>query len=197
MSSIYHHVVEALVPLIQAFEQFGIPYYIGGSVSSSFHGTERRTQDVDIIVAVRPDQIRALARLLQQDYYLDEAAWLDATRHGLSYSVLYLKSMTKIDVMPLRARAFTREEERRAQPHVLEPGTPPLRLASAEDTVLTKLEWIHLGGRSSHRQWTDILGILKRQGDAIHLGYLRQWADILSVRDLLEQALLDAGFTQP
>ncbi len=41
--SLYHEVMEALTPLIDAFEQLGITYYIGGSVSSSLHGLARRT----------------------------------------------------------------------------------------------------------------------------------------------------------
>jgi hypothetical protein len=29
--SLYHEVIEALIPLIQAFDQLGISYYIGGA----------------------------------------------------------------------------------------------------------------------------------------------------------------------
>jgi hypothetical protein len=102
--------------------------------------------------------------------------------------------MMKIDLIPLKQRAFTREEAQRAQPQVLEAGTLPVRIASAEDAILTKLEWFHMGGRNSTRQWNDILGVLREQGAALDLGYLRQWADALSIRDLLEQAFVDAGF---
>ncbi len=41
--------MEALTPLVEAFEQLGIPSYIGGSVSSSVHEVADRTQDVDVI----------------------------------------------------------------------------------------------------------------------------------------------------
>ena len=36
--SLYHDVMEALNPLVEVFDQLGIVYYIGGSVSSSLHG---------------------------------------------------------------------------------------------------------------------------------------------------------------
>lgn len=101
--------------------------------------------------------------------------------------------MMKVDLIPLKRRAFTKEEARRAQPQVLEMGTSPLKVATAEDALLTKLEWFEMGGRSSSRQWNDILGIIRQQGTALDLVYLRQWADSLSVRALLEQALTDAG----
>lgn len=194
MSSMYREVVAALIPLIDALEQLGIPYYIGGSVSSSFHSIARSTQDVDVIADIKPQHIRALARQLQNAYYLDEAAWIDATRRGFSYNVIYLATMMKVDIMPFRQRAFTREEERRAQPQILEEGTPPLRLASAEDAVLTKLEWFDLGGRGSQRQWNDIKSVLTHpRATPLDLAYLRHWADNLKVRDILEQALSEVG----
>lgn len=105
--------------------------------------------------------------------------------------------MLKLDLIPLKQRAFTREEARRAQPHLLEAGTRPVRIASAEDAILTKLEWFDMGGRSSARQWKDILGIMGRQGTSLDLSYLRHWADALRVRDLLERALIEAGLAGP
>src|SRR2546425_12045282 len=69
LMSLYHEVMEALTPLVEMFEQLGITYYIGGSVSSSLHGLARRTQDVDVIADVEPSQVRSLVPLLQHDYY--------------------------------------------------------------------------------------------------------------------------------
>lgn len=195
--SMYHEVMEALTPLVDAFEQLGIAYYIGGSVSSSLHGLVRRTQDVDVIADIRSHQVRLLVQRLQPDYYVDEQAWQDAVRRGLPYSVIHLDTMVKIDLMPLKQRAFTREEASRAQAHVLEAGMRPVRVASAEDAILTKLEWFEMGGRSSSRQWNDILGIMRQQGTALDASYLAQWADALGVRDLLDQALVEAGFKRP
>jgi hypothetical protein len=105
--------------------------------------------------------------------------------------------MLKADLIPLKRRAFTREEAQRAQLHVLEAGTRPVRVASAEDAILTKLEWFEMGGRSSARQWNDILGIMRQQGVALDISYLARWAGVLGVRDLLEQALIEAGLKQP
>src|SRR5262249_41440248 len=195
--SMYHDVMEALTPLVDALEQLGITYYIGGSVSSSLHGLARRTQDVDVIADIGINQVRSLVQALQHDYYVDEQAWKDTVRRGLPYNVLHLGTMLKVDLIPLKRRAFTKEETRRAQAHVLEVGTRPVKIASAEDAILTKLEWFEMGGRSSARQWNDILGIIKQQGLALDLTYLGQWADVLGVRDLLDRALVEAGLKQP
>jgi hypothetical protein len=80
--SVYHEVIEALLPLIQAFNLLGISYSIGGSVSSSLHGLPRRTQDVDVIVDIPPAQVHSLFQLLQSEYYLDEQALDDSVRRS-------------------------------------------------------------------------------------------------------------------
>ncbi len=186
-----------LTPLIEALERLGIVYYIGGSVSSSLHGMARRTQDVDVITDIRPGQVRSLVQALQSDYYVDEQAWKDAVGHGLPYNLIHLGTMLKVDLIPLKQRAFTSEEARRAQPHILEAGTRPVRVASAEDAILTKLEWFEMGGCSSTRQWNDLLGIMRQQGTALDVAYLTRWADVLGVRDLPEQELGEAGLRHP
>jgi len=68
---------------------------------------------------------------------------------------------------------------------------------SPEDTVLAKLEWFRLGGEVSDRQWRDVLGVLKVQGERLDLVYLRRWAAALRIADLLEQALAQTGQADP
>ena len=62
-------------------------------------------------------------------------------------------------------------------------------VASAEDTILTKLEWYRMGGESSDRQWNDVLNVIKVQGEQLDRDYLMHWARQLGVADLLELVL--------
>ena len=76
----------------------------------------------------------------------------------------------------------------------LSPDNPTsIYVASAEDTVLAKLQWYREGGEVSDRQWNDVLGVLKVQGPALDRAYLREWARELKLVDLLDRALDDAG----
>jgi len=70
-------------------------------------------------------------------------------------------------------------------------------VASAEDTVLAKLEWFRAGGEASERQWSDVVGVLRTSGPHVSHDYLRRWGEQLGVRDLLERALEQASRTMP
>jgi len=64
-------------------------------------------------------------------------------------------------------------------------------VATAEDTILRKLEWYRARGETSERQWNDLRGVLKVSGPRLDLAYLRHWAPFLKVDDLLERLLAE------
>ena len=93
-------------------------------------------------------------------------------------------------------RAFDRSQFERRLLESLDPsGQEKAYVSSVEGEILAKLDWYRLGGETSDRQWSDIVGVLKVQGERIDRVYLRQWAPTLGVDDLLERALADAGLT--
>jgi hypothetical protein len=60
-------------------------------------------------------------------------------------------------------------------------------VASAEDVLLSKLEWSLKSGSS--RQLDDARGIAVVQGGRLDLQYLRRWAAHLGVDELLSEVL--------
>jgi hypothetical protein len=189
-------IIASITPVVAVFEQLGIEYYIGGSVGSSTYGIPRATFDVDLIADLRQEHVRSFVTRLETEYYVDEDMIQDAITHRSSFNIIYLDSMLKVDVFLPKARSFDQEEYRRVQQEVLVNGTRPFMMASAEDTLLHKLEWYRMGNEISDRQWNDILGILKVRGTMLDMGYLRTWAAQLHVTDLLDRALVDAGFVE-
>jgi hypothetical protein len=143
------------------------------------------------------EHVRLLVNRLEQHYYIDADTVKDAIRRRSSFNAIHLDTMLKVDVFIPKTRSFDQQELRRVRQKVLEEGTRPFYTASPEGTILNKLEWYRMGGEVSDRQWNDILGVLKVQGTALDLVYLRRWAANLKVTDLLERAFVDAGMEEP
>ncbi len=188
-------ILSSMIPVVDAFEQLRIAYYIGGSVASLAHGIYRATADVDIIADLRMEHVQPLVQLLQDTYYIDADMIRDAIKRRSEFNVLHLDTMFKVDIFIQKTRPFDHEVRRRLQQSKLNiTGNSRLFfLESPEDVILNKLEWYKMGGEVSDRQWNDILGVLKVQGTSLDLAYLRQWAAALDVSPLLDRALEDAG----
>jgi hypothetical protein len=62
-----------------------------------------------------------------------------------------------------------------------------LSIATAEDTLLAKLEWARLG--HSDLQIRDIVGIMEVQNSVLDRAYIEIWLDYLEVRELWERML--------
>jgi hypothetical protein len=189
-------ILAAMTPVVEALEQLEVPYHIGGSVASSLSGIPRLTIDVDIVANLKLEHVRPLIRLLEADYYIDEDAVRDAIQRRSSFNVIHLASILKVDVFIPKSRLFDQEELHRVRLITLESSERSFYVASPEGTILNKLEWFRMGGEVSDRQWNDILGVLKVQGSNLDMVYLRRWAAALQVTDLLERALVDAGFAE-
>jgi len=181
----------ALAPVIRAFEQSGVRYYVGGSLASAFHGRPRSTQDVD--VAAELDEATALAVVakLQDQYYVSEAAVRQAVRRQACFNFLHLETSSKIDVFVVGRREFDRQALDRAVTDKLGPNELPVRIASAEDIILCKLEWFRLGNESSERQWNDVAEVVRLNEPQLDVAYLQKWAIELKVSDLLARVLAD------
>ncbi len=190
-------IIQALTPIVEAFDHFSITYYIGGSVASSVHGRRRYTQDVDVVAAIRLKHVQPLVATLHQGYYIDADMIRDAIQHRSSFSLLHHDTGVKVDVFIQKSGPFAQQEMRRAREDILEPGSRPFFFASPEDMILAKLDWWKLGGGVSHRQWNDIVEIMKEKHAVLDIAYLRQSAPMLGIADWLEKAFNDAGYQTP
>jgi len=189
-------ILQALAPVVRAFQELGISYHIRGSVASSAYGIARATLDVDLVADLPEHRIGPLVERLQGAYYIDEDRVREAVKGRSSFNIIHLTSMIKVDVFVLRDRSHDRVAFSRARVQCLDEASPEheYRVASPEDVIIAKLDWYLQGGGVSERQWNDILGVLKVQRGTLDMPYLQQWAGQLGLSELLRQAMQDAGY---
>lgn len=175
----------ALATVVGALDRVGAPHAVVGSVGATIWGLQRTTIDTDLItIAIHERVDELLASLLNENTYVpvDDARRVLST--GGSFNVLNLETTEKIDVFvavpndPFTASRLSRRVRARIQ-------DVDTWVTTAEDIVLAKLRW-RLSTRSE-RQWRDCLDISTIND--LDVDYLRKWADVIGVRDDLEELL--------
>lgn len=195
-SIIQHNVPEIVIAnpialarkIAEILESLDIPYMVGGSVASSLFGENRATEDLDLVLSISLPQAQQLIARMEKEFYISETAVNEAVVYHQSFNVIDLASMEKADIFVLKDDdPFFQSKIHRRR---LYEG---IYIYSPEDIVLQKLVWYQLSNQESQKQWRDILGVLKAQGEALDWGYLNHWAEVLRVTESFQRALQQAG----
>jgi hypothetical protein len=177
---------------VEAVERSGIPYMLTGSFASSYYGTPRGTQDLDLVISPTRAQLRQLlAPFGPPDYYVDVPAALAALQEEGQFNVLDLDSGGKVDFIIRKDNDFNDSEFRRRTQAVV--NGVPVSIATAEDVIVAKLEWAQLG--QSTRQIEDVAGILGARGDSLDLAYVERWIRELGLEKEWAAARARAGLS--
>jgi hypothetical protein len=172
------HLLQAIV---ERLDSIGIAYMVVGSFASTAHGEPRSTQDLDLVIDPAPEQLDRLIASLDPDrYYVDADVARDALRRRSMFNVIEITTAWKVDLVIRKDRAFSIEEMKRRQ--VTSLLGIEVSTATAEDTIIAKLEWAKQG--ASDRQLEDVAGILRVRGSDLDVAYIERWVHEL---ELVEQ----------
>ena len=190
-------ILSALKPVVNVLEQLSIPYYIGGSIASSIYGFARATMDIDLVADIKDDHIPVLKEHLQEAYYIDEDMIKEAIFKKSSFNLIHLETTVKIDIFIHKDESFHKETIQRKVLDTLDEDDlkAEFYFSSPEDIIINKLLWYELGERISERQWTDIVGVIKVQGDSLDKDYLKNWSSKLGLIQLLNKAFDESGIS--
>lgn len=181
--------IRVLESVLALLDEVGIPHMMVGSFASGFHGEFRATQDADVVIDPTAKQLGEFVDRAAEEFYVSRETALDALARRGQFNLVHFETAWKIDLIVRKDRPFSRVEFGRRQ--VGSVGESSVPINTAEDVILSKLEWAKTSG--SERQLSDAVGVIAARGEGLDWEYLLRWAEELSVSELLEEARAQAG----
>lgn len=173
--------------VVAEFNGLGIPYMVTGSMASNFYGQPRLTHDIDFVLTLPRPAVNALAeRFPGPRYYMSPQAAQEAMEKAGMFNIIDTDTGLKADLWILersneyRAASFERRKE-------VELFGIKAFLASAEDVILSKLDWYRRSGETT-QQLKDAKAVYQMQKERLDFDYLKRWAEALDLVNLMEKA---------
>ena len=172
---------------IRNLRLLNVPYAIVGSFASSVWGESRLTQDIDIVVDLKPQQVVSLCDAFPDpEFYVSRTAAEEAVARTGQFNVIHPSSGNKIDFMVAGQTNWAVAQLQRSKCVAIFPDQDA-QVAAPEDVILGKLVYYREGGSDKHLR--DIAGMLKFSGDMIDRAYVDEFARRLGVVDIWEAVL--------
>jgi hypothetical protein len=175
--------------VIDILEAVGIEYMIWGGVAVALYGESRFTQDMDVVLRLSFDQVKTLARLLEEDgYYVSVESIQEAVERESYFNVIHLETGIKVDFCiasrdPIYRWAFQHRRVESFDEFRQAAYMPP------EAVILTKLRAYQSSQSTRHLE--DVESILRVSGPKLDLGYIGREAVRLGAfgtwRELLDR----------
>jgi hypothetical protein len=164
------------------FEQAGVPYMVTGSMAMNYYAQPRMTRDIDVVIAIAPEDVGRVAALFRPDYYVNEESIRESLARESMFNLIHHESVIKVDCIIRKKHGYRHVEfERRQRISILDFTTV---IVSKEDLIISKLFW----AKDSHSevQLGDVRNLLAAGYDA---DYLRHWTRELGLDKLLQKCL--------
>jgi hypothetical protein len=174
--------IDIVRDISRRFEQVDIPYMLTGSMAMNYYAQPRMTRDIDVVVAISPDDVSRAVALFRPDYYVSEENIRESIDHQSIFNLIHQESVIKVDCIIRKSSEYRRVEfERRQKIPILDFTT---FIVTKEDLIISKLFW----AKDSHSeiQLGDVRNLLATGYDA---AYLQHWTRKLGLDKLLKECL--------
>src|SRR6266481_7372365 len=174
--------IDIIRDISHRFEQASIPYMLTGSMAMNYYAQPRMTRDIDVVIAIAPEDVDRVAALFRPHYYVSEESIREALVNESIFNLIHQDSVMKVDCIVRKRSEYRRVEfERRQRISILDFTT---FIVSKEDLIISKLFW----AKDSHSeiQLADVKTLLATGYDA---EYLHRWTRELGLDSLLKECL--------
>lgn len=177
-----HEELSVLKLVTGRLERAGLPYMVTGSLALSLYAEPRMTRDVDLIVDLGPADATRFVALFEADFQVHADRIRDAIAERSMFNLIHTAGVVKVDIIIRRAGAFREEEFRRRR--VARIDGVNMWVVSAEDLILSKLEWAR--DSRSEVQFRDVRRLIEAQ-PTLDWPYVESWAARLGLRERLQE----------
>jgi hypothetical protein len=167
---------ELLTSVTRSLDQKGIGYMISGSLALNVYCIPRMTMDIDIVIELDLQNLNDFLEIFSTGYYFDEDTIKQEIGRKGMFNVIDHKSGFKIDFIIRKDTEYRRLEFSRRIRKWLD--DIPVWMVSAEDLIISKIEWIQQ--LQSDKQVQDLKMLLVLPG--IDREYIVSWCKKLKVR---------------
>ena len=120
-------------------ERGGLAYMLTGSMAMNYYAQPRMTRDIDLVVALTPQDTDKVVRLFTPDYYVSREAVSSSIAHESLFNLIHQESVIKVDCIVRKNTPYRRAEFERRQRIAIEDFST--WIASKDDLIISKLWW--------------------------------------------------------
>jgi len=161
-------------------EQAGIAYMLTGSMAMNYYAQPRMTRDIDLVVALTPQDTDTVVRLFTPDYYVSRDAVRTSIAHESLFNLIHQESVIKVDCIIRKGTPYRRAEFERRQRIAIEDFST--WIASKEDLIISKLWWAK--DSRSEVQLRDVRNLAATGCDA---DYIERWTKEMGLSNLWQE----------
>ena len=180
--------IEFISIFIEPLEQHGLRYLITGSVAAMAYGEPRLTNDIDLILDIKADDVASLVKAFPEtDYYLPPIEVIQSERVRTQrghFNIFHLETMLKADIYLAGSDSLHRWAFEHSQR--MEIDSSSVAFAPPEYVILRKLEFFREGGSEKHLR--DIAAMLNESISEIDTTYLVHTVKIMGLTDAWQRA---------
>ncbi|HEY7001260.1 MAG TPA: hypothetical protein VH330_05930 [Candidatus Udaeobacter sp.] len=172
--------IDVVRDISRRFEQAHVPYMLTGSVAMNYYALPRMTRDIDLVIAISPNDVDRVAALFRPDYYVSEENIRESLVQESIFNLIHHESVIKVDCIIRKRSEYRKVEFERRQKISIRDFTT--FIVSKEDLIISKLFWAK--DSRSEIQLGDVRNLLASGYDAV---YLQRWTRELGLDSLLKE----------
>lgn len=161
-------------------EQGSLAYMLTGSMAMNYYAQPRMTRDIDIVVALAPQDTDTVIRLFTPDYYVSRDAVSSSIAHESLFNLIHQESVIKVDCIVRKNLPYRRVEFERRQRITIEDFST--WIVSKEDLIISKLWW----AKDSHSE-LQLRDVKNLTGTGCDTAYIARWTRELGLDTLWVQ----------